>query len=225
MLTHDRRITLLTLAAGLPAVALALALLWTGTYATLLRVTLRARGVRGSASPERARRVGRPRDGVESWARCEKATSRVAAGSVALTRSATSCSSQRGETCAFSVLEPGGHGDAAVRHCRDDGDLRVPGTERLVLVNGRRAVLAADAAELVVSQRCPGSRALRHRDNQGPEISGGSGRWENAAPDVLQGALRTAQAYPTGQPCASGARGVGDHRVIGHELKHYAPIK
>jgi len=39
LLTHDRRITLLTMATGLPALALALGLLWFGSYSTLVRVT------------------------------------------------------------------------------------------------------------------------------------------------------------------------------------------
>ena len=38
-LTHDRRITLLTLATGLPAIALAIALLWTGQLSTPVRVS------------------------------------------------------------------------------------------------------------------------------------------------------------------------------------------
>jgi nitrogen fixation/metabolism regulation signal transduction histidine kinase len=38
LLTHDRRVTLLTLATGLPAFALAVALLWLGPYSTTVRV-------------------------------------------------------------------------------------------------------------------------------------------------------------------------------------------
>src|SRR5688572_17939866 len=40
MLTHDRRVTLLGLAAGLPAVAGVLILLWLGDYSWLVRITV-----------------------------------------------------------------------------------------------------------------------------------------------------------------------------------------
>ncbi len=241
-MTHDRRITLLTLAAGLPAVAVALTLLWTGTYSTLLRLTLSLLVVGGwlGVTIIVRDRVARPLQTVSNLLgalregdfsiRARGAATRDPLGDVMLeinTLAETLRVQRLGAQEATALLR-------SVIAEIDVAIFAFDGTELLVLVNryGER-LLDREAGELVgqPADALGLHEALRATGTiQDLSFPGGSGRWETRRRTFWQGGTphELLVLSDLSQPLREQEREAWRRliRVIGHELNNsLAPIK
>ena len=242
LLTHDRRVTLLTLTAGLPAVALALVLLWSGTYSSLVRVTLSLVVVStwiGLTAMTRSRVVrplqtvsnllGALREGDFSI-RARGAAARDPLGHVMFeinTLAETLREQRLGAQEATALLR-------SVMAEIDVAIFAFDSTQHLVLVNryGER-LLGGDAAELV--GQAAGALGLQGALQATSTIQDltfpkGSGRWEVRRTKFWQGGVphELLVLSDLSQPLREQEREAWRRliRVIGHELNNsLAPIK
>jgi PAS domain S-box-containing protein len=241
-LTHDRRITLLTLATGLPALAVAMALLWFGSYSTLVRVTaaIVAIGAWIAMTVIVRDRVARPLQTIANLLAALRegdfsVRAREAPGSdplahvmleintLAETLRVQRLGAQEATALLRSVME-----EINVAIFAFDND------RRLVLVNraGER-LLGQDAGSLM---RQPADalglqKALGEASTiQELRFPGGAGRWETRRTTFWQGGTRHELLVLSdlSQPLREQEREAWRRliRVIGHELNNsLAPIK
>jgi nitrogen fixation/metabolism regulation signal transduction histidine kinase len=241
-MTHDRRVTLLTLAAGLPALALVVVLLWAGNYSTLVTATslILAGGAWVALTLLVRDRVLRPlqtianllaalREGDFSVrARETPGSDPLAHVMLEINTLAETLRVQRLSVQEATALLRSVMAEINVAIFAFDGD------HRLVLVNragerllGRDAMslmgLPADALGLLTA--LGGSSSIQELS-----FPGGTGRWETRRTTFWQGGARHELLVLSdlSQPLRDQEREAWRRliRVIGHELNNsLAPIK
>ena len=241
MLTHDRRILLMAFAAGLPAVATALVLLWTGDYTPKVQWTLSVLvlGVWFGFVFALRDHVIHPLQTIsnllaalreDDFSIRARVDASDALGEVMLEVNALSetLRTQRlGAQEATALLR-------AVMAEIDVAIFAFDSEQRLVLVNRFAERLLGRASELLLGQRAEDLRLQPMlRDEPGiQDISfpGGTGRWEVRRTKFWQGGLPHELLVLTdvSQPLREQERQAWQRliRVIGHELNNsLAPIK
>jgi two-component system nitrogen regulation sensor histidine kinase NtrY len=241
MLTHDRRILLMAFAAGLPAVATALGLLWTGDYTPKVQWTLSVLmlGVWFGFVFALRDHVIHPLQTIsnllaalreDDFSIRARVDASDALGEVMLEVNALSetLRTQRlGAQEATALLR-------AVMAEIDVAIFAFDSEQRLVLVNRFAERLLGRASELLLGQRAEDLRLQPMlRDEPGiQDISfpGGTGRWEVRRTKFWQGGLPHELLVLTdvSQPLREQERQAWQRliRVIGHELNNsLAPIK
>jgi nitrogen fixation/metabolism regulation signal transduction histidine kinase len=242
MLSHDRKVTLITLAAGLPGVLASLVLLWYGGYSLLLRVTVaivvvglwlgitlvvRSRIVRPLQTVSNLLAALRE-DDFSIRARGAEPNDPLGQVMLEINNLATTLRSQRlGAQEATALLR-------AVMAEIDVAIFAFDNDQRLVLVNrsGER-LLGRDFAELAGHPAVElGLRDALNASGGLQDISfpGGAGRWEIRRTKFWQGGVAHEMLVLSdlSQPLREQEREAWKRliRVIGHELNNsLAPIK
>jgi PAS domain S-box-containing protein len=241
-LTHDRRITLLALATGLPAIALAAVLLWVGPYSTPVRVTagVLVGGAWIAMTVLVRERVARPLQTIANLLAALRegdfsVRAREAPGSdplahvmLEINTLAETLRVQRLGAQEATALLKSVMAEINVAIFAFDSD------HRLVLVNrAGEKLLGHDAASLMGHAAGPLGlqKALGESTTiQDLSFPGGTGRWESRRTTFWQGGTRHELLVLSdlSQPLRDQEREAWRRliRVIGHELNNsLAPIK